>query len=88
MSAQVDTIEQIEQWQESPDENRSFVMMRFGKIADMDRSFDIEYWLRQDSAARIAAVIEMALFAHRIKGGDADVLRLQRTFEHFQSAGG
>lgn len=84
MNAQSDSFEQTEQRQAALDDDQPFVMMRFGKISEMDRSFDIEYWLRQDSAARIAALIEMVLFAYRIKGGNGDELRLQRTVEHFQ----
>jgi hypothetical protein len=87
MDTQTDTFEQNEEEQATPDDSRTFAMMRFGKISEMDRSFDIEYWLRQDMAARIRAVIEMAQFAYRIKGGKADELRLQRTVEYFQRAG-
>ncbi len=88
MDTQTDILEQTERRQVAADDDQPFVMMRFGKISEMDRSFDIEYWLRQSLAARITAVIEMVLFAHQIKGGNADELRLQRTVEHFQRAGG
>jgi hypothetical protein len=58
-------------------------MMRFGKnIADMDRSFDIEYWRRQGDAAIFNAAWEMVEFYLREKGINDS--RLQRTVEHFQ----
>jgi hypothetical protein len=59
-------------------------MARFGKLADMDRSFDIEYWQRQTSKDRLLAVWEMVVSYHLGKGGTEDELRLQRTVEHFQ----
>ena len=86
MSTWLGSIDLIHQQETEREDGSSFVMMRFGKIHEMDRSFDIEYWQRQNSATRIAAVEEMVLFAHRRKGGDADELRLQRTVEHFQRA--
>jgi len=32
-------------------EGSEFVMERFGRIRELDRSFDIEYWQRQGDAA-------------------------------------
>ncbi len=58
-------------------------MMRFGKINEMDKSFDIEYWQRQTSNERLSAVLEMIVSYHLRKGGK-DELRLQRTVENFQ----
>ena len=62
----------------------SLTMARYGHLSEMDRSFDIEYWQRQSSAARMAAVWEMVELAHRMKGGDPSELRLQRTVVNFQ----
>lgn len=59
-------------------------MMRFGKISEMDKSFDIEYWQSQTSEERCSAVWEMVVSYHLRKGGSEDELRLQRTVEHFQ----
>lgn len=60
-------------------------MMRFGKnIAEMDKSFDIEYWQKQSSSDRFAAIQEMVESYHLRKGGNKNELRLQRTVEHFQ----
>ncbi len=59
-------------------------MMRFGKdISEMDKSFDIEFWQKQTSGERLAAVWEMVKMHHLRKGGEHD-LRLQRTVEHFE----
>ena len=58
-------------------------MMRFGSnIADLDKSFDIEYWQRQGAAAIFNAAWEIIEFYLREKGINDS--RLQRTVEHFQ----
>ena len=64
--------------------NKEFVMERFGKIKEMDRSFDIEFWQRQGDAAIFRAAWEMVEMYHRDRGLDPNELRLQRTVEHFQ----
>jgi hypothetical protein len=61
-----------------------FVMERFGKLKDMDRSFDIEYWQRQGDAAIFRAAWEMVELYYRDRGLDPNELRLQRTVENFQ----
>jgi hypothetical protein len=60
------------------------VMMRFGRIEDMDRSFDIEYWQRQGDAAIFRAAWELVEAYWRDRGKDPDELRLQRSVEAFQ----
>lgn len=65
-----------------------FVMERFGKLKDMDRSFDIEFWQRQGDAAIFRAAWEMVELYHRDRGLDPDELRLQRTVENFQRKAG
>jgi hypothetical protein len=58
-------------------------MMRHGRnIADMDRSFDIEYWQRQGDAAIFNAAWELVEFYLRQQG--IHDTTLQRTVEHFQ----
>jgi hypothetical protein len=60
-------------------------MMRFGKnLADMDRSFDIEFWQRQGDQAIFTAAWELVEFYLRDKGASPDEYRLQRTVENFQ----
>ena len=62
-----------------------FTMARFGKdLSKMDRSFDIEFWQRQDDAAIFNAAWEMVEFYIRDRGMTPDESRLQRTIEHFQ----
>ncbi len=62
-------------------------MMRFGKnIADMDKSFDIEYWQRQGDAAIFQAAWEMVEFYLRDR--KINESRLQRTVENFQRTRG
>jgi hypothetical protein len=61
-----------------------FVMMRFGRIEEMDRSFDIEFWQRQGDAAIFRAAWELVESYCRDRGIDPDELRLQRTVETFQ----
>jgi hypothetical protein len=46
-------------------------MERFGRLQDADRSFNIEYWQRQDDAAIFEAAWELAEFYHRTQGMDA-----------------
>jgi hypothetical protein len=61
-----------------------FVMERYGRIPEMDRSFDIEYWQRLGPEAIFEAAWQMAVDAHRRSAGEIDELRLRRTLEHFQ----
>ena len=65
-----------------------FVMERFGKLKDMDRSFDIEFWQRQGDAAIFRAAWEMVELYNRDRGLNPDELRLQRTVENFQRKAG
>lgn len=64
------------------------VMERFGKLQEMDRSFDIEFWQRQGDAAIFRAAWEMVELYHRDRGLDPNELRLQRTVENFQRKAG
>jgi hypothetical protein len=59
-------------------------MERFGRLSEMDRSFDVEYWQRQGPSAIYSAAWELVELHHRDRGGEPDELRLQRTVEHFQ----
>jgi hypothetical protein len=59
-------------------------MERYGKLAELDRSFDIQFWQAQTPKARMDAAWELIVHAHRIKGIDVRKLRLQRTVETFQ----
>jgi hypothetical protein len=66
-------------------QNGQFTMMRFGKnLAEMDRSFDIEFWQRQGDAAIFQAAWELVEFYLRDRKATPDEFRLQRTVENFQ----
>ncbi|HMT07850.1 MAG TPA: hypothetical protein PKA82_07585 [Pyrinomonadaceae bacterium] len=64
--------------------NNDFVMEGLSRVEDLDRSFDIEFWQRQDSDARFTAAWELVVFAHERKGGNKAELRLQRTIESLE----
>lgn len=60
------------------------MMERWGKLAEMDRSFDLRFWQSQDATARLAAVWELVVTAYALKGQDANAFRLARHIESFQ----
>ena len=66
------------------DEQNRLVMMRVSNVADMDRSFDIEFWQSQDDTARFDAAWELVVFAHGLKGHTENELRLQRSVESIE----
>ena len=57
---------------------------RRGKLEDLDRSFDIEFWQAQSPQARMAATWELIVQAEKIKGRDIRQLRLDRSVESYQ----
>ena len=59
-------------------------MERTGKLEDLDRSFDIQFWQAQSPTARFQAAWELIVHAARVKGLDVRQLRLQRSVENFQ----
>jgi hypothetical protein len=78
-----EAIEMAAPEQNKPEDTLS-AMERYGRIEDMDRSFDIQYWQRQGSEAIFRAAWELVEFAYRHKGLNPDDLRIQRTVESFQ----
>ena len=64
--------------------NENFSMMRRGRIQDLDRSFDLQFWQSQEPKARFEATWDMIVHAWRVKGRDVRQLRLQRSVETFQ----
>jgi hypothetical protein len=64
---------------------RNFVE-RYGKLQDMNRSFDIKFWQSQPPKARFDAVWEMIIHVMKVKGQDVRQLRLQRSVTNFQRA--
>ena len=63
---------------------RTGFVERMGRIEEMDRSLDLEFWQSQPDSARFAAAWELVVHSFIIKGKDVNQLRLQRTVEHFQ----
>ena len=63
---------------------KTIIMERRGKIADLDRTFDLQFWQAQTSQARFDAAWEMIVYAWRMKGNDVRQLRLHRSVETFQ----
>ena len=51
-----------------------FVMERKGRIEDLDRSIDVDYWQRLGPEAIFSAAWEMAVQAWKLKGRGADEL--------------
>jgi hypothetical protein len=62
----------------------AFTMERYGRLPDMDRSFDIEYWQRLGPAAIFEAAWQMTVDAHALQPGGPNELRLRRTVENLQ----
>lgn len=60
------------------------VMMRKGRLEDLDRSFDLVFWQAQDDTARFAASWELVVHAENFKENDGRQLRLQRSLEAFR----
>lgn len=61
----------------------AFVMERKGRIEDLDRSFDVEYWQRLGPSAIFKAAWELIELHHRQSGRDINELRVQRSVEKF-----
>ncbi len=64
------------------------MMERWGKLEELDRSFDRQYWQAQTASARLAAVWELVVTAYALKGQDANAFRLARHLESFQPVQG
>lgn len=64
--------------------NMPLIMERKGKLEDLDRSFDLQFWQAQSDTARFAAAWELVVTASLFKGNDVRQLRLQRSVETFQ----
>lgn len=60
------------------------IVERRGKIEELDRSFDLEFWQSQTSKARFEAAWELVVLASKMKGTDVRQLRLHRSVESFQ----
>ena len=63
---------------------RTDFVERRGKLEELDRSFDLEFWQAQPAQARFQAAWELVVHAWKVKGHDVRQLRLQRSVETFQ----
>ena len=63
---------------------RTGFIERKGKLTELDRSFDLHFWLSQPPKTRFEATWELIQHAWRVKGNDVRQLRLQRSVETFQ----
>jgi hypothetical protein len=63
---------------------RSNIVERRGKLADLNRAFDLEFWQAQPPRARFDATWELIVHYMKVKGQDVRQLRLQRLVTHFQ----
>ena len=57
---------------------------RFGKLEELDRSFDLRFWQAQTPQARLDATWGLIVHYAKVKGLDVRQLRLQRSVENFQ----
>jgi hypothetical protein len=57
---------------------------RKGKLKDLDRSFDLQFWQSQPAKARFDATWEIIVHYMKVKGRDVRQLRLQRSVTNFQ----
>lgn len=57
--------------------------MRYGKIEELDRSFDLEFWQSQTATARFRAVEELRDYYLKRRGRE-DERRLQRSVGSLQ----
>jgi hypothetical protein len=56
---------------------------RYCRIAEADRTFDLEFWQSQSTSARLQAAWDLVVLAYRWKGANLDELRLQRSVEAY-----
>ena len=62
----------------------SEIAERRGKLEELDRSFDIQFWQAQSPTARFQVTWELVLHVARLKGLNVRQLPLQRSVENFQ----
>jgi hypothetical protein len=63
---------------------RAKFLEKRGRIEQMDRSFDLEFWQAQSAKARFDASWECVIHYMKVKGRDVRQLRLQRSVTNFQ----
>lgn len=63
---------------------RKDIVESYGKLKDLDRSFDVEFWQAQPPKARFDATWDMIVHYAKVKRIDVRQLRLDRSVESFQ----
>jgi len=63
---------------------RTGFVERKGSLEELDRSFDLKFWLSQPPQARFQAAWELVPHTWRVEGKDVRQLRLHRSIETFQ----
>lgn len=65
-------------------EKERIIMVQKGKIEDMDRSFDIEYWQKLGSSAKFEAAWELVLHYHiNVLGQSVDDLKMKKNIVRY-----
>ena len=57
---------------------------KYGKLEDLDRSFDLDFWKKQSPTAKADAVKQMVVYVYKTRGIDVSKQRLDRSVESFQ----
>ncbi len=60
------------------------IVERHGRLAEMDRSFDVSFWQQQGSNAIFGAAWQMVIDYYFLTGRDVTELEFQRSVEHFR----
>ena len=63
---------------------RTGFVERKGRIDELDRTFDLQFWQAQSPEARFDATWELIVHYAKVKGLDVRQLRLQRSVETLQ----
>lgn len=66
---------------------RTGIVESYGKLTDLDRSFDLEFWQAQSPQARFDATWDLIVHYAKTRGIDVRQLRLDRSVESFQRQG-
>jgi hypothetical protein len=64
--------------------DRTRFVERKGRLSELDRTFDLEFWQAQTPETRFNAAWELIVHYINTKGIDVRQLRLQRTVEALQ----
>ena len=56
---------------------RTRFVERKGKLEDLDRSFDLEFWQAQPAPVRFQAAWDLIIHAYKVKGINVRQLRLR-----------